>query len=45
LQDQTLLYWADYHTVVGLTDYFSSKQEAVEWIEAMKEEVAERKEG
>ena len=30
---------------VRLTDDFSSKQEAIEWIEAMMEEVAERKEG
>lgn len=30
---------------VRLTDDFSSKQEAVEWIESMMEEAAERKEG
>ncbi|MBT2724487.1 hypothetical protein [Bacillus sp. ISL-46] len=30
---------------VRLTDNFSSKQEAIEWIESMMEEVAERKEG
>jgi hypothetical protein len=30
---------------VRLTDDLSSKQEAIEWIEAMREEVAERKEG
>jgi hypothetical protein len=30
---------------VRLTDDLSSKQEAIEWIEAMMEEVAERKEG
>ncbi|MBT2728830.1 hypothetical protein J7E63_18090 [Bacillus sp. ISL-75] len=30
---------------VRLTDDFSSKQEAIEWIESMMEEVAERKEG
>jgi len=30
---------------VRLTDDFSSKQEAIEWIEAIMEEVAERKEG
>jgi hypothetical protein len=29
---------------VRLTEDFSSKQEAIEWIEAMIEEVAERKE-
>lgn len=30
---------------VRLTDDFSSKQEAIEWIESMMEEVAESKEG
>jgi hypothetical protein len=30
---------------VRLTDDLRSKQEAIEWIEAMMEEVAERKEG
>ncbi|MBT2733692.1 hypothetical protein [Bacillus sp. ISL-7] len=30
---------------VRLTDDLSSKQEAIEWIESMMEEVAERKEG
>ena len=30
---------------VRLTDDFSSKQEALEWIEAMMKEVEERKEG
>ena len=30
---------------VRLTDDFSSKQEAIEWIEAIMEEVSERKEG
>jgi hypothetical protein len=30
---------------VRLTDDFSSKQEAIEWIESMMEEVTERKEG
>ncbi|MBT2655370.1 hypothetical protein J7E81_08985 [Bacillus sp. ISL-18] len=30
---------------VRLTDDFRNKQEAIEWIEAMMEEVAERKEG
>lgn len=30
---------------VRLTDDLSSKQEAIQWIEAMMEDVAERKEG
>jgi hypothetical protein len=30
---------------VRLTEDFNSKQEAIEWIEAMMEEVAERREG
>lgn len=41
-------YFQEYEAItqfVRLTDDFSSKQEAVEWIESMMEEVAERKEG